>query len=184
MSDLRTQTLWYPMRVTYNRELKVKASLDQQGIENFLPIRNKLVERNGHRHYEPVPAIHNLIFVHSTREQLTGLKMTDEDFSPLRYMMTRPLDPAVRPEVIHIPEREMENFIRVASITDNRVQLLDYADVAHKTGRRVLITEGEFAGIEGIVKRVNKNRHVVIQLEGIIAAILAYVPSSHLKFLE
>jgi hypothetical protein len=184
MSDIRTQTLWYPMRVTYNRELKVKANLDQLGIETFLPATNKLIERNGHRNFEQVPAIHNLLFVHSTRETLTGLKMTDEDFSPLRYMMTRPLDPTARPEVIHIPEREMANFIRVASITDNRVMFLDYSDVAHKVGRRVIITDGDFAGIEGTVKRVNKNRHVVIQLEGVAAVALAYVPSSHLKFLK
>lgn len=184
MSDNRNELHWFPMRVTYNRELKVKASLDQLNIKTFLPIKTKLVERNGHRHFEQVPAIHNLLFVHSTRDTLTGLKMTEDDFSPLRYMMTRPLDPTARPEVIHIPEREMENFIRVASITDDRVMFLDYSDVAHKVGRRVIITEGDFAGIEGTVKRVKKNRHVVIQLEGVAAVALAYVPSSHLKFLE
>lgn len=184
MSDNRNELHWFPMRVTYNRELKVKASLDQLNIKTFLPIKTKLVERNGHRHFEQVPAIHNLLFVHSTRDTLTGLKMTEDDFSPLRYMMTRPLDPSIRPQIIHIPEREMENFIRVASITDDRVMFLDYSDVAHKVGRRVIITEGDFAGIEGTVKRVKKNRHVVIQLEGVAAVALAYVPSSHLKFLE
>ena len=50
--DIRTQTLWYPMRVTYNLELKVKTHLDQQGIETFLPVTNKLIERNGHRKFE------------------------------------------------------------------------------------------------------------------------------------
>ena len=38
---------WFPMRVTYNRELKVKAALDQLGIENFLPMRYELVEGPG-----------------------------------------------------------------------------------------------------------------------------------------
>lgn len=184
MNDVRTQQLWYPMRVTYNRELKVKTSLDQQGIETFLPVRNKLVERSGHRRFELVPAIHNLLFVHSSRERLTELKMTDEDFSPLRYMMSRPLDPTIRPEVLHIPNREMENFIRVASLTDDRVIFLDYAVVANKVGRRVIITDGDFAGIEGTVKRIQKNRHVVIQLEGVAAVALAFVPPAHLKFLE
>ena len=184
MSDIRTQTLWYPMRVTYNRELKVKTHLDQQGIETFLPVTNKLIERNGHRKFELVPAIHNLLFVHSTRERLTDLKMTDEDFSPLRYMMTRPLNPDARPEVLHIPNREMENFIRVASITDDRVLFLDYAAVANKVGRRCIIVDGDFAGIEGVVKRIQKNRHVVIQLEGVAAVALAIVPPAHLRFLE
>ncbi|MBQ6751463.1 MAG: UpxY family transcription antiterminator [Bacteroidaceae bacterium] len=177
-------THWYPMRVTYNRELKVKENLDRLGIENFLPVKNKLIERSGHRKFELVPAIHNLLFVHSSRETLTGLKMTDEDFSPLRYMMTRPLDPTVRPSIIHVPDFEMENFIRVASLTDDRVQFLDYASVANKVGRRCIIIQGDFAGLEGTVKRIQGNRHVVVQLEGIIAAALAFIPPAHLRFLE
>ncbi|MBQ6965928.1 MAG: UpxY family transcription antiterminator [Bacteroidaceae bacterium] len=175
---------WFPMRVTYNRELKVKESLDRLSIENFLPLKNKIVERNGHRHYEIVPAIHNLLFVHSSREQLTNLKMTSEEFSPMRYMMTHPLTPEARPQIIRVPDHEMENFMRVAKIDDERVQFLDYASVAHKVGRRVIIVDGDFTGIEGVIKRINHNRHVVVQLEGIIAAVLAFVPPAHLKFLE
>lgn len=184
MDDNRSELQWYPMRVTYNRELKVKASLDKLNIESFLPVINKLIERNGHRRYEQVPAIHNILFVHSSRERLTELKMTDEEFRPMRYMMTRPTDPTKRPEVITVPNHEMENFIRVASLADDRVMFLDYASVANKVGKRVIITEGEFAGIEGVIKRVQKNRHVVIQLEGVAAVALAFVPSVFLKFLE
>lgn len=175
---------WFPMRVTYNRELKVKENLDKIDIENFLPVTNKLVERNGHRRYEQVPAIHNLLFVHSSRERLTELKMTDEEFSPMRYMMTRPTDANKRPEVMTIPDREMKNFIRVASLADDRVIFLDYAAVANKVGKRVIITDGDFAGIEGIVKRIDKNRHVVIQLEGVAAVALAFVPPVFLRFLD
>ena len=29
---------WFPMRVTYQREMKVKAELDRLGIENFVPM--------------------------------------------------------------------------------------------------------------------------------------------------
>ena len=35
---------WFPMRVTYQREMKVKAELDRLGIENFVPMRYKVVE--------------------------------------------------------------------------------------------------------------------------------------------
>ena len=33
---------WFPMRVTYQREMKVKAELDRLGIENFVPMRYKV----------------------------------------------------------------------------------------------------------------------------------------------
>ena len=35
---------WFPMRVTYQREMKVKAELDRLGIENFVPMRYKVVD--------------------------------------------------------------------------------------------------------------------------------------------
>jgi hypothetical protein len=35
---------WFPMRVTYQREMKVKAELDRLGIENFVPMRYKVME--------------------------------------------------------------------------------------------------------------------------------------------
>ena len=37
--------MWFPMRVTYQREMKVKAELGRLGIENFVPMRYKVVER-------------------------------------------------------------------------------------------------------------------------------------------
>ena len=37
------------MWVTYQREMKVKAELDRLGIENFVPMRYKVVDRDiGH----------------------------------------------------------------------------------------------------------------------------------------
>ena len=142
------------MRVTYQREMKVKAALDKLEIESFLPMKTVLSEQGGHRHYETVPAVNNLIFVHSSREVVTRIKNEYEDLRALRYIMTRPLDGS-RPQPIIIPPLEMENFIRVASHTDESVMHLDLSDVEGKTGRRVLITEGEFAGVEGYVIRIH-----------------------------
>ena len=67
--------VWSPMRVTYSRELKVKAELDRLEIENYVPMTYKLVNTdtvNSHR--ELVPAINNIIFVHSTQERFGYLK--------------------------------------------------------------------------------------------------------------
>lgn len=41
---------WCPMRVTYGRELKVKASLDSLGIDNYVPMTYHVVESQGERH--------------------------------------------------------------------------------------------------------------------------------------
>ena len=64
---------WFPMRVTYSREMKVKAELDRLEIENFVPMTYKLVcSDNGKLHRELVPAINNLIFVRSTLGRIRG----------------------------------------------------------------------------------------------------------------
>ena len=67
--------IWFPMRVTYQREMKVKAELDRLGIENFVPMRYKVMERQNDGDAELrrvlVPAINNLIFVRETQERLS-----------------------------------------------------------------------------------------------------------------
>ena len=39
---------WFPMRVTYSREMKVKGELDRLGIECFMPMTYRLVETRDH----------------------------------------------------------------------------------------------------------------------------------------
>ena len=79
---------WFPMRVTYQREMKVKAELDRLGIENFVPMTYRVVDADtDNPRRELVPAISNLIFVRSTQERLSELKQSNEVLEPLRYMM-------------------------------------------------------------------------------------------------
>ena len=174
--------VWFPMRVTYQREMKVKAALDKLEIENFLPMKTILSEQGGHRHFETVPAVNNLIFVHASREVVTRIKNEYGDLQALRYIMTRPLDGS-RPQPITISDVEMENFIRVASHTDESVMHIDLSDVEGKTGRRVLITDGEFAGVEGYVVRIHQNKRVVVQLKELAAVAITFTPPVYLRYL-
>jgi len=175
---------WYPMRVTYHREMKIKKQMDLLGIESFVPMRYELVETRHGRRRMLVPAVHNLIFIHSTQEALTHLKMTKKECEPLRYMM-RPVPGSnqTRNEIMIVPDDEMHNFMRVASIQDDSVMFLDYKDFIGKEGRRVRINEGTFAGVEGVIKRIKKNKHVVVQVEGVAAVAIAFVPSSYLSII-
>jgi len=67
------------MRVTYQREMKVKAELDRLEIENFVPIRYKMVDDGSEiPRRDLVPAINNMIFVRSTQERISGLKASNE----------------------------------------------------------------------------------------------------------
>lgn len=175
---------WYPMRVTYHRELKIKDQLDILGIESFVPMCYKLVETKKGRKKILTSAIHNLIFVHSTQEAITHLKMTRKECEPLRYMMKPVAGNRALREIITVPDREMYNFMRVASALDDSVIFLDYNDFIGKEGSRVRITGGSFAGVEGVIKRIKKNKHVVVQIEGIAAVAVTFVPASLLQPIE
>lgn len=178
---LRSEVAWYPMRVTYGREVKVKQALDDLGIENFLPMHYELVDPgDGNKRRMLVPAIHNLIFVHDSREEITRLKTTKRELQPLRYI-TKRFAESIDDNILTVPDSQMQNFIRVASVQDDSVMFLETGDYINKIGQRVQITEGYFAGVEGVVKRIKKNKHVVVQLEGLAAVAITYVPATCLR---
>ena len=175
--------MWFPMRVTYQREMKVKAELDRLGIENFVPMRYKVVERQNDGDTELrrvlVPAINNLIFVRSTQEQLSELKRRNEVLEPLRYMMDRTA--SLEHAIMTVADREMENFMRVASRTDDSVMYLDDDTIVGKEGKRVEIMGGAFEGVTGVIRRVKRCKRVVVEIEGVASVAIAYVPVTLLK---
>lgn len=171
---------WFPMRVTYSREMKVKGELDRLGIECFVPMTYRLVDAEGENtRRELVPAINNLVFVRSTQERISGLKRTNEVLEPLRYMMDRTAEK--EHEIMTVPDRQMENFLRVASKTDNSVMFLDEGSIIGKEGKRVRIMGGMFEGVEGVIRRVKRCKRVVVELEGVMSVAIAYIPGEWLK---
>ena len=175
--------IWFPMRVTYQREMKVKAELDRLGIESFVPMTYKMVDAdtdNPCRKF--VPAIRNLIFVRSTQERISHLKSSNEILEPLRYMIDNTAEEAHT--ILTIPDRQMQNFMRVASKTDDSVMFLDDESVVGKEGKRVEIIGGAFEGVTGVIRRVKRCKRVVVEIEGVASVAIAFVPAGLLKVCE
>ena len=169
---------WYPMRVTYHRELRIKEQLDLLGIENFVPMHYDLADSSDGPRKTLVPAIHNLIFVHASQEVLTNLKIHRKEFDPMRYMTKTSADG--HKELLYVPDRQMEDFMRVASAQDDTIIFLDVRDSANM-GRRVRITAGPFKGVEGVIKRIRKNKYFLIQIDGVAAVAITYIPADCLE---
>ena len=192
--------IWFPMRVTYQREMKVKAELDRLEIENFIPMTYRFTEsrkqgdtelrreleftesrKQGDMELrrELVPAINNLIFVHSTQERISELKVSNELLEPLRYMIDQTAGEAHT--IMTVPDKQMENFMRVASVTDDTVMFLDETTIVGKEGKRVEIMGGPFEGVTGVIRRVKRCKRVVVELEGITCVAIAFVPVGQLR---
>ena len=167
MTPATDRQQWYPMRVTYRREQRVKTVLDALHVENFLPA-------------SPV----GLIFVHASATELSRLCADNESLSSMHHVMTIPADSSVLPEVVRVPDAEMRNYLRVASVNDDTVFALDHVPSAYATARHVTITDGPFAGVEGILRRIGKNRRVVVIAAGLSAVAISYVPPVWVHYID
>ena len=113
--------------------------------------------------------------------------MTRRELTSLRYIMKPVLDNrnnVLRKDVLTVPDKEMDNFIKVASVNDDRVFYMENLDFAGKPGQKVKVVEGDFAGVEGTIKRVKKNKCVVVQIENVAAVAIAFLPAAFLFPLE
>ncbi len=173
----RESKVWYAIRVTYNRELRVKADLDERGIENFVPMQYRREERNGQMVKRLVPSVHNLIFIHIEPSRMKEYKMTTD--LPIRYIMSRSTDGSSKP--ITVPDHEMENFIKVAGTYDEKLIYLNPDPGDFSKGERVRIIGGMFAGAEGTFVRVKGDRRVLINVPGVVAVATTYI---HMSMIE
>lgn len=82
--------------------------------------------------------------------------------------------------IMTVPGRQMENFMRVASKTDDSVMWLDDETIVGKEGKRVEIMGGAFEGVTGVIRRIKRCKRVCVEI-GIASVAIAYVPVSLLK---
>ena len=170
----REEKVWYAIRVTYNRELKVKEDLDARGITNFVPMQYRREERGGVMVKRLVPSIHNLIFINLTPSEMTEYKRTTA--LPIRYIMSRETH-----KPITVPNREMENFIKVAGTYDEKLIFLNPDPGDFSKGERVRVIGGPFEGAEGIFVRLKGDRRVLINIQGVVAVASTYVHPSMIE---
>lgn len=172
----REETVWFVLRVTYQRELFAKERLDKLGIENFVPTR--MVRRRGRAGqfvWAKEAAVHNYIFIRTSRQRLSILK---QDVLPwARYVMHTTDSGASEPQVV--PEQQMSDFIAVAGNDDERVLFLDPDAIDLSKGDRVRILGGPFEGVEGVFMRVQSKheKRVVVKIDGIAAVATTSLPS-------
>ena len=167
------QLHWYAVRVTYSRELSLKDYLDKENIENFIPMHYEYIIRNERRVRKLVPAIHNLVFVRSTRACIDEIKNNPALNIPVRYIMNR----ETRQPVI-IPDAQMRSIILVAGTYDEAVIYVEPEELKLVKGTKVRITGGVFEGAVGEFVRLRHDRRVVVNIEGVMAVATTFIHSS------
>ena len=170
------------MRVAYGntrRLLALSQLLEERHRIHYIPME---YVTKGDK-VELVPAVSNLLFIQTNLEDLLNLKKTAE-FKDLRFIMSPIPDNKDRQrEVIWVRDREMEDFIKVTSERNEKVLYLNNLDFALRPGARVEVKDGPFAGVQGIVKSIQKHLCVVLPVAGVVAVAILKIPKKSLIYL-
>ena len=131
------------------------------------------------------PFLLNYIFIRSTFAKLVTVKRNQELFEPLRFVMHPVYDDNFNrhDEVLFISDKTMADYKRITADENDKVIFLNNLRYACKPGQEVQITEGEFTGVIGRVKRIKGVRCVVLPIGKELAPAIVDVPSKHLRYL-
>lgn len=164
-----TNLTWFAMRATFNREMKAKEILKSKSIECFVPMRYEMKQNGRKMKRELVPAIRNLIFVHTTESVINETKL----HIPYLKHILNVVDGKMRPLIV--PNDQMEQFIAIIGIDDQRLTYLDPKEIDFIKGDKVIITSGVFKDKEGVFVKVKgkRSKQVVVAIEGIMAVMIA-----------
>lgn len=167
----RDSVKWWALRVAYNQGLRAKHELRGLGIENFLPMTSKTILRGQRKVKVQIPAIQNLIFIHSTFNRLEEYHNLTQ--LPVRYIMDRATD-----SPLCVPDNQMDSFIAVAGHPEEQVIYLAAEAKSLKKGDLVRVTGGLFRGAEGYFIRLKGDRRVVVNIPGVAAVATTFVHPS------
>ena len=173
------QNYWLYIRPNCRRELKIRDYFVSKGVECFVPMQKVVRVIHGKERQLEVPVMGNLLFVKTSYLNLLEEKKSLES---LGYPVMLRMDTVDRSRPIIIPEKQMEDFIRVCDDRYSR-----FVDGRYARGLEandyVEVISGRFAGVRGYYARPFKDKCVVCVVEG-LAVCTTYIPPYALKIIE
>lgn len=163
---------WYALRAFRRKVFSLKADFESKGWKTYMAMRS-VDKPGGSQAFAEEQIIPNLIFVCCPVDELKAYKNKHQDeFMIYRESSGREPDP--------IDEKEMENFMRVVLISNGKdVMLVDMP--MPKEGERVRVVDGIYKGAEGIVKRIKRDRKLLVAIEGVAVVAISNIPLSCLE---
>ena len=158
----------------YNRVVYLR-SLFPEDVETYTPMQTVEQYERGQLSYVEKQLIPSLLFVRCSEDWLVKFKHEhNADF--MYYAEPESSRPGA------IPDSEMRSFILVTSADAGRDVKYFGADAPeYRTGDRVRVTGGIYAGAEGYIKRIKKDRKLIVSVTGVAVVAVSYI---HPDFLE
>ena len=169
---------WFAIRVTYGRGLKFKQLLEEAGFQSFVPMRKKVLEKNGRKSVVMVPAVSNLCFVNTEKPKMDEFMHSFGEACMGHYIW----DKSTRKPII-VPDKAMADFIQVSMVMSDDILYLKEITAKLRQGQKVRVNNGPFKGVEGVVVRIKRSRRIVVELPGMLAVATTYVKPQDLEVL-
>lgn len=182
VENAQTETKqWYVLRVSYGRAEKANELLKAKGIETHLPLHTIYKEVNGKRKRQRIPLLPNFLFAKTTLSVLESFLKSSPNlrFITFYYDHFNKKSDGKNPPLI-VPKEPMANFIKLTSIDDEHILLIDEVNGTYKQGDYVRIIDGQFKGIEGRVTKITGQKRVIVELPGLCSVATAYIPKGFL----
>lgn len=175
------EMLWFAMSATFGREMKAKEFLENNNVRCFVPLRYQLVKgRSKDKVRKLVPAVSNLVFVNTTKDNIKILK------AKLTYLQYHTRPDGGKNIPVTVPSAQMEQFIAACNTFNEKMTFVRPDEIKLSEGTRIRIVGGAFDGIEGTFIRIDKGKqkHVVINVDRIAAIVLAKVNDGYIQVLD
>lgn len=167
---------WYAIRC--RRESVAAEMLKESCADVFFP-QDAVKTASGRKRQKAM--IPHVLFIRTSSQRALDLERDSRGGSPgmvpfwiYRYPDSKEIQPIGDSEI---------RLLRLLSASDtSRCEIFTKTD--YTPGQRVRVVGGEFAGYEGTVQRIRRNRHVVVQIEGICMIMLPFIHPDLLSAVE
>lgn len=190
MEEQEIKRDWYALKVFHNKVFEIEKVLQREGLEVYFPTRREPVTGSGLRRVDDstryvkdsdrkvwrrVPVVNSLLFVRADAEEIKKVRVIVYGYALVYYNAER-TGPAV------IPDKEMAIFRLVADSGAEGLEFFSSEDIVnYRQGDKVRVTAGPLKGAEGYIKRIRRDRRLLVAIEGFVAVTTSYIPPEMLE---
>ena len=134
--------------------------------------------------YERRPLVTALIFVKASPKEIVQVADRLKDEQVMGRALGFVYKTADWKAFATIPQKQMDAFRLVVESGQSGLEFYSADEFELKEGDKVKVLEGPLAGTEGYIKRIRKNRRLLVCIEGVIAVATSYIPEKYLERIE
>lgn len=172
---------WYALRCAYGREKKAYEYFLQKGIKAFYPTITKTIEGEQKRQHVEESRIPNIFFAYDSIDSLKQhvYDNVHDETKHIRFYYNQHHDGTKEPLII--PDWQINSLMLICGSEEEDIILEPITAEKFIKGQHVLVKEGPFTGVQGIVARFMGQQRVGISIDGLFTMTTAYVPSAFLE---